>query len=93
MRKKVTQWVSVSVGVPSRPISPVGSFWKGADGLHLVHSLSGAERRMLILRIKVPWEKLADFIRGVIMSLRRANSEPDMEVLIQASSNSGLLPP
>jgi hypothetical protein len=65
----------------------------GADGLRLVHSLSGAERRMLILRIKVPWEKLADFIRGVIMSLRRANSEPDMEVLIQASSNSGLLPP
>lgn len=24
--KKVTQWVSVSVGVPSRPVSPMGSF-------------------------------------------------------------------
>jgi hypothetical protein len=37
---------------------------------------------MLILRIKVPGEKLADFIRGAIISLCRANSEPDMEVLI-----------
>ncbi len=82
MRKKVTQWVSVSVGVPSRPVSPVGSFWKGADGLRLVHSLSGAERCMLILRTKVPREKLADFIRGAIISLRRVNSEPDMEVPI-----------
>lgn len=91
MRKKVTQWVSVRV--PFRPVSPAGSFGKGADGLRLVHSLSGAQIRMLILRIKVPWEKLADFIRGFIMSLRRANSGPDMEVLIQAGSNSVLLPP
>jgi hypothetical protein len=37
---------------------------------------------MLILRIKVPREKLADFVCGAIISLRRANSEPDMEVLI-----------
>jgi len=74
-------------------MSPAGSLRKGADGLRLVHSLSGAERRMVILRIKEPWEKLADFIRGFIMSLRRANSEPDMEALIQAGSNSVFLPP
>ena len=34
---KGTQWVLV--GVPFRPVSPAGSFGKGADGLRLVHSL------------------------------------------------------
>ena len=39
MRKKVTQWVSVSVGVPFRPVSPAGSFGKGRGDLRLVHFL------------------------------------------------------
>ena len=38
-RREVTQWVSVSVGVPSRPVSPVGSFGKGRGDLRLVHFL------------------------------------------------------
>ena len=39
MRKKVTQWVSVSVGVPFRSVSPAGSFGKGRGDLRLVHFL------------------------------------------------------
>jgi len=38
-RKKFTQRVSVSVEVLPRSVSPVGSFWKGASSLRLVHSL------------------------------------------------------
>jgi len=39
VRKKVTQWVSVSVGVPFRSVSPAGSFGKGRGDLRLVHFL------------------------------------------------------
>jgi len=45
-RKKVTQRVSVSMEVPSRPVPPVGSSWKGASSLRLVHSVCGTLCRL-----------------------------------------------
>ena len=45
--------------------------------------------RRLSLRVRVPWDKLSDFLRGVIMPLRRDGAELEVEVLLQALSESG----
>jgi hypothetical protein len=47
----------------------------------------------LRLRVKVPWDKLSDFIRGVILPLRNDGAELDVEVLVQAQSESGGIKP
>lgn len=43
--------------------------------------------RSIELRVKVPWDKLSDFVRGVIMPLRIDGAELDVEVYIRASGN------
>jgi len=53
----------------------------------------GAGGRRLKLRVKVPWDKLSDFVRGVIMPLRSDGAELDVEVLVQARSESGGIKP
>jgi hypothetical protein len=47
----------------------------------------------LRLRVKVPWDKLSDFIRGVILPLRNDGAELEVEVYIQARSESGGIKP
>lgn len=49
--------------------------------------------RRLRLRVKVPWDKLSDFVRGVIMPLHSDGAELDVEVLVQARSESGGIKP
>ena len=49
--------------------------------------------RHLRLRVKVPWDKLADFVRGVIVPLRNDGAELEVEVLVQARSESGGIKP
>ncbi|MCL5958118.1 MAG: DUF499 domain-containing protein [Chloroflexi bacterium] len=41
------------------------------------------------LRTRVPWDKLSDFVRGVVMPLQNDGAELDVEVFIQARSRSG----
>jgi len=43
----------------------------------------------LRLRVKVPWDKLSDFIRGVILPLRNDGAELEVEVFVQAWSEFG----
>jgi len=43
----------------------------------------------LKLRVKVPWGKLSDFVRGVIMPLRSDGAKLDVEVSVEARSESG----
>ena len=47
----------------------------------------------LRLRVKVPWDKLSDFVRGVILPLRYDGAKLDVEVLVQARSESGGIKP
>jgi hypothetical protein len=49
--------------------------------------------RGLRLRVKVPWDKLSDFVRGVVMPLRSDGADMEVEVLIQARSGSGSMKP
>jgi hypothetical protein len=51
-------------------------------------SLEGGGHR-LRLRVKVPWDKLSDFIRGVIIPLHNDGAELEVEVFVQAWSESG----
>jgi hypothetical protein len=37
----------------------------------------------------VPWDRLSDFIRGVILPLRNDGAELEVEVFVQAWSESG----
>ncbi len=45
--------------------------------------------RHLRLRVKVPWDKLSDFVRGVILPLRNDGAELEVEVLVEARSEAG----
>jgi hypothetical protein len=47
----------------------------------------------LRLRVKVPWDKLSDFVRGVILPLRNDGAALEVEVYIQARSESGGIKP
>jgi hypothetical protein len=47
----------------------------------------------LRLRVKVPWDKLSDFVRGVILPLRNEGAELEVEVCVQAQSKSGSIKP
>ena len=47
----------------------------------------------LRLRVKVPWDKLSDFVRGVIVPLRNDGAALEVEVYIQARSESGGIKP
>jgi len=49
---------------------------------------SGGVRRVM-LRTKVPWDKLSDFVRGVVMPLRSDGAEMEVEIWVRAHSDSG----
>ena len=44
----------------------------------------------LSLRVQVPWDKMADFVRGVLMPLRGDGADIDVEVSLTARSQEGL---
>jgi len=44
--------------------------------------------RSLRLKVRVPWDKLSDFVRGVVMPLRNDGAELEVEVFINATSDS-----
>jgi hypothetical protein len=46
--------------------------------------------RHLSLRLQLPWDKLADFIRGVLRPLREDGAEIEVEVALTAHSEDGL---
>ena len=46
--------------------------------------------RTYILEADIPWDKLSDFVRGVVIPLRQDGAELTVEVLLQARSESGI---
>lgn len=46
--------------------------------------------RQLSLRLKLPWDKLADFVRGVLRPLKEDGAEIEVEVALTARSQDGL---
>lgn len=46
--------------------------------------------RQLSLRLKLPWDKLADFVRGVLRPLKEDGAEIEVEVALTARSEDGL---
>jgi len=56
-------------------------------------SLQEAGVRGFRLRVKVPWDKLSDFVRGVVMPLRNDGADMEVEVLVKARSGSGVMKP
>lgn len=49
--------------------------------------------RTYTLRAKVAWDKLSDFVRGVVLPLRNDGADIQVEVLVQASSESRNIKP
>jgi hypothetical protein len=56
-------------------------------------SLPEGRGHRLKLRVKVPWDKLSDFVRGVILPLRNDGAELEVEVYLQAQSECGGIKP
>jgi hypothetical protein len=46
--------------------------------------------RRLSLRVQVPWEKMADFVRGVFVPLHAEGAELNVEITITAQSEEGI---
>jgi hypothetical protein len=65
----------------------------GVEALPSARPSPEAGGHRLRLRVKVPWDKLSDFVRGVIMPLRNDGAELEVEVCVQAQSKSGSIKP
>ena len=61
--------------------------------LPTVTSLPQTDTRHFRLRVKVPWDKLSDFVRGVILPLSKDGAKLEVEVSVQARSESGSIKP
>ena len=48
--------------------------------------------RSYTLRAVIPWDKLSDFVRGVVMPLRQDRAELKVEVSLEAQSESRIKP-
>jgi len=46
--------------------------------------------RSVTLRVRIPWDKMADFLRGVLMPLHQDGADLQIEVLLQAHSEEGI---
>lgn len=46
--------------------------------------------RSVTLRVRVPWDKMSDFLRGVLMPLHQDGADLQIEVLLQAHSEGGI---
>jgi hypothetical protein len=77
---------------PSPDTIAVGPQPSGTPSVRTPSPVDG-DRRRLTLRVRVPWDKLSDFVRGVIMPLRNDGAELQVEVLVQAQATSGSIKP
>jgi len=46
--------------------------------------------RSVTLHVRVPWEKMSDFVRGVLMPLHNDGASLSVEIKVQAKSESGI---
>ncbi|MDH7481130.1 MAG: DUF499 domain-containing protein [Armatimonadota bacterium] len=83
----------VKTGEDVPPVKSEGEVQPGRvqeppPGVEVVAPLVGGFRRVR-LRAKVPWDKLSDFLRGVVMPLWSDGAEMEVEIFVQAHSDSG----
>ena len=97
VRKELVQQGSAVAEPPPQALQtiPAISPEPDVDVVALVSAAPSPETggRHLRLRVKVPWDKLSDFVRGVILPLRNDGAELEVEVLVQARSESGGIKP
>jgi Protein of unknown function (DUF499) len=81
--------------VTPEPESEGGKEKKGRDGEEpeLPKPKPAVGVRTLRLRVQVPWDKIGDFVRGVVMPLRADGAEIQVEVLIEAQSVTASIKP
>lgn len=46
--------------------------------------------KKLSLRTRVPWDRLSDFVRGVVTPLRREGAQISLEIKVDAQSEKGI---
>jgi predicted AAA+ superfamily ATPase len=95
VRKEVAEAEMVPSGVTASgesgvPTQPAGGTQQPLPMPGPVSSPIESKVRQLSLRVQVPWDKMADFVRGVLMPLRGDGAEIDVEVSLTARSQEGL---
>jgi len=55
-----------------------------------IHIPPATGARLLTLRVQLPWDKMSDFLRGVLMPLHQDGADLHIEVLLQARSKEGI---
>jgi hypothetical protein len=99
VRKEVAEQAKQRAGevMPQPPEPAVTTLQEGESTAGVITEPQGppvgAGVRSLRLRVKVSWDKLSDFIRGVILPLRSDGAALDVEVYVQAQSESGGIKP
>jgi predicted AAA+ superfamily ATPase len=78
-------------GLAGVPAAPGGGAGPQAQPSAATSPEAGKQR--VRLRVKVPWDKLSDFVRGVITPLRSDGAELEVEVYVEARAESGAIKP
>lgn len=95
VRKEVAE-LELAAATPSvpgeAPIPPIGGAQPPLpiSGSPATPAPAVAKIRDLRLRVQVPWDKMADFVRGVLMPLRGDGADISVEVSMTAHSEEGL---
>jgi predicted AAA+ superfamily ATPase len=95
VRKEVAEAEVVSSGAgasggSSVPSQPAGGVQQPPPTPGTPTPPTESRVHQLKLRIQVPWDKMADFVRGVLMPLRGDGADIDVEVSLTARSQEGL---
>jgi hypothetical protein len=97
VRKEVAEAETVSAGTATSgdaglPSQPSGGIQQPlpTPGAASAPTPVESKVRQLSLRVQVPWDKMADFVRGVLMPLRGDGADIAVEVSITARSEEGL---
>ncbi len=98
VRKEIAQNAkapSKETTIAPEPESKGGTERKGRDGEEpeLIKAKPSTGVRTLRLRVQVPWDKLSDFVRGVVMPLRADGAQMQVEVVVEAQSVAGGIKP
>ncbi len=95
VRKEAAE-LELAAAAPSTPgeapIPPIGGTQPPLpiSGTPATGAPAVAKIRDLRLRVQVPWDKMADFVRGVLMPLRGDGADINVEVCMTAHSEEGL---
>ncbi len=95
MRKEIAERATSTGGTTPLSSEPPGEKEKivreekGTDATSTTLKPPTTGVRSLRLKVRVPWDKLSDFVRGVVMPLRSDGAEIEVEVSINATSDTG----